>query len=201
MKTQEYAIRDSDVLQAAQKRLLEKRKRESIGSIVPLPERHAEAERDVPEVAPCSSASEDDSPWTLLPPGEYTLAFLDETKFFHPIWKRVVWNISMKIMDEGAHFGKLIPYYLNAIPKKERPKPGRYITSAFLIAAEMRPPKDLWRRRPSWFMGGCAFRARVRTSKRDSHGVELPEAGHKSKVECLLERVAGTPPCLRGGKP
>ena len=147
------------------------------------------------------TGSEGEDSWPLVPPGEYTLAFAGETRFFHPIWKRTVWHISMKIMDEGEHFGKIIPYYLNAIPKGKRPTSGWYITSAFLIATETRPPKDLWRRHPQSFMEGCAFLARVKTAKRDSHGVELPEAGHKSKVECLVKRVAGIPPCLGGKKP
>ena len=139
----------------------------------------------------------DDSP-VLVPPGEYELAFVSDEKFYNPIWRRWIWNISMKIMDAGEHFGKVIPFYLDAIPMGKRPTSGWYISSAFLIATERRPPKDLCRRRPRSFMDGCVFRAQVKTSMRDSHGVKLPEAGHKSKVTCLVERIAGTPPCLTG---
>jgi hypothetical protein len=137
----------------------------------------------------------DDWP-VLVPPGEYDLAFVSEEKFYNPLWRRWVYCILMKIMDTGEHFGKIIPFYLNAIPKDKRPTTGRYIYSAYLVSTERRPPKDLWRRRPSSFMDGCVFRAKVRTSMTDSHGVKLPEAGHKSKVKCLVERIAGTPPCL-----
>ena len=139
----------------------------------------------------------DDWP-VLVPPGEYELAFVSDEKFYNPIFGRWIWNISMKIMDAGEHCGKIIPFYLDAIPMGKRPTSGWYISSAFLIATERRPPKDLCRRRPRSFMDGCVFRAQVKTSMRDSHGVKLPEAGHKSKVKCLVERIAGTPPCLTG---
>jgi hypothetical protein len=202
-RPQEYHTDDEGNLQAAQERLEERRAQQGIGAVVPLRNRAvgAPGEPQTPEQANVAQEAEDEANWPFVPPGEYSVAFVSETRFFHPVWKRVVWNISMKIIDEGEHFGTVVPYYLNAIPKGGRPRSGRYITSAFLVATEIRPPKDFWRRRPSSFMEGCVFRARVRTSKKDSHGVELPEAGHKSKVECLLKRIAGTPPCLRADKP
>lgn len=173
-------------------------------AVVPLAHRRRRSEAASAKILkiPRAKPESDTEDWpVLVPPGEYNLAYVSDKSFTHPVWKRKVWNISMKIIDPGEHFGKVISYYLNSIPNDQRPTPGWHITSAFIIATSRKPPKDLSRRRPRSFMECCVFRARVKTSKKDSHGVELPEVGHKSKVECLIERISGSPPYLGGAKP
>jgi hypothetical protein len=165
-------------------------------NVVPLP-----PTRGTSKLCPSSEAklqAEHEENWPFVPPGEYTVAFLKDEKI--TIWKRSVWVVSMQIMDEGEHYEKIIPYYLNALPKEKRPTPGWYISSAFDKGTGRKPPKDLWRRRPRSFLADCIFRARVRSIKKDSLGVERSEGAYTSRVQCLLERIAGTPPCLRGEK-
>ncbi len=142
--------------------------------------------------------AEHDENWPFVPPGEYTVAFVKDEKI--SIWKRSVWVVSMQIIDLGVHIGIVLPYYLNALPKGKRPTPGWYISSAFDKGTGRKPPKDLWRRRPRSFLADCIFRARVRSIKKDSLGVERSEGAYTSRVECLLERITGTPPCLGGEK-
>ena len=135
-----------------------------------------------------------DESWTLVPPGEYTVGFLAEEKF--SFFSRLCWVVTMQIVDSGEFAEVRLPFYLNAIPKGKSPTPGWSVCSAFLVATERRPPKDLWRLRPRTYLADCLFRARVRTIKRDSKHVELPEAGHHSRIDCLLQRIEGCPPYL-----
>ena len=138
---------------------------------------------------------ENDASWTFVPPGEYEVAFVSEERA--RVWNRQVWFVKMRIVTLGEHLGSLLLYPLNALPKGKRPTTGHYICSAFLIATERRPPKNLWRLRPSSFLSECVFSARIRTIEKDSKGVVLPPAGHHSRVDCLLKRLSGLPPHLR----
>ena len=138
-----------------------------------------------------------DTHWPFVPPGDYEVAFESETK--RRLYGRDLWVVQMKII-EGDYAGVVLPWYLNAIPKGKRPTPAFYLCSAFAIATDRRPPKDLWRRRPSCFLKGCSFLARVRSITRDSKHVERPAAAHTSRVDCLLERTAGSSEYLLAGK-
>jgi hypothetical protein len=198
MAGEEYQTSDENVLQAAQKRLEQRRAQRGEGSVVPLPKRAVGSHGDAPSQALPATDADDDSHWPFVPPGEYQLAFVSERKV--PMWGRPVWFVQMRIIDGGAHFGTTLPWPLNAIPEGKRPTPGWDISSAFAVATNRRPPKDLCRRRPKSFLGGCVFRARIRTIKKNSRGVELPPGAHHSRVDCLIERISGTPPYLRGGK-
>jgi hypothetical protein len=139
----------------------------------------------------------DDDYWPFIPPAEYQMVYAREDK--QKMFGRTVWIVQMRVI-EGEHTGVALPWYLNAIPKGKRPTPGFHLCSAFAIATERRPPKDLWRRRPSSFLKGCAFLARVRSITRDSHHVERPAAAHVSRVDCLLERTVGCSEYLLAGK-
>jgi hypothetical protein len=114
------------------------------------------------------------------------------------MWGRAVWFVQMQIVEPGEHFGIAIPWPLNAISKGKRPTPGMDLANAFDVGTGRKPPKDLWRRRPSSFLRGCVFRGRVRSITKTSRGVERSSASHYSRVECLIERISGPPPYLRG---
>ena len=198
MASEEYQSSDANALHAPQKPPEGQRVQRGEGSVVPLPKRAVESHSVAPSEALPTSEAEDDSHWPLVPPGEYQLAFVSERKV--PMWGRPVWFVRMKIVDPGEHFGIVLPWPLNAIPEGKRPTPGMDFTNAFNAATERKPPKDLWRRRPRSFLDGCVFRTRVRSITRTFRGVERPPAGHYSRVECLIERISGTPPYLGGGK-
>lgn len=151
----------------------------------------SEAEVRISEEAADSART--DADWPHVPPGDYEVSFVGEFKA--RLFGRDVWVVRMRV-TAGEHAGVTLPWYLNAIPKGKRPTSGFNLCSAFLIATERRPPLDLWRRRPSSFLKDCAFIARVRTKTRDRHHVELPEAGHSSKIECLVKCTAGHPKYL-----
>jgi hypothetical protein len=139
---------------------------------------------------------------TLAEPGVYQVAF-DREERARP-WGRDVWYIHMKIVEPGEHHGKPVLFPLSGLPRKKRPRRGFKLVSSFIIATGRKPPRDLWRMKPSQFLSGCVFTAMLRTSSKNANGVTLPEAAHYSKVDYLVERVSGAPPYLmriKGNKP
>jgi hypothetical protein len=198
MASEDYHTNDEGVLQAAQKRPDERRAQQGGGSIVPLPSRAVKSHGGAPSSALPTTEAEDDSHWPFVPAGEYQIAFVSDRKV--PMWGRPVWFVRMRIVDPGEHFGIVLTWPLNAIPEAKRPTPGWDIANAFAAATDRKPPKDLWKRRPRSFLDGCVFLARVCTITRTSRRVELPPAAHKSRVECLIKRITGSPPYLRGGR-
>ena len=188
---------EENVFQAAQKRLEQRRTQPGKGSVVPLTMRPVESHEDSPIEAFPTTEAEDDLARPLVPPGEYQIAFVSESKA--KMWGRSVWYVRMRIVDPGEYFGIVLLWPLNAIPEGKRPTPGTDFADAFDKATECRLPKDLWRRRPRSFLSGCVFQARVRSITRTFRGVERSQAGHYSRVECLIERISGEPPYVRGG--
>lgn len=196
MTDQDYHTSNESVLQGTQKQFYERRAQQGGGSIVPLPNSTEERHRDAPGSALPTTETEDDGHWPLIPPGEYHLAFVSNRKV--RMWGRLVWFVRMQVVESDEYSGIVLPWPLNAIPDGKRPTPGWDIANAFAVATDRKPPKDLWRRRPRSFLDGCVFLARVCTITRTSRRVELPPAAHKSRVECLIKRIAGSPPYLRG---
>ena len=133
---------------------------------------------------------------TLVPPGEYIVGFLGgEEKF--PYRGRVCWCCRWQILDEGPYSGLTLYNWFN-IPKPGAPiRPSHALWIAYVVATGLRPPKDLAEHRPSWFLGDCQFRAKVRTVDKDSNGVKRPDAASYSRVAFLIELVEGLPPCLQ----
>ena len=196
MRSSRYQNGDESVLETAQE-LLQQRQAHKV---VPLSNKAAEAPVG-PQAAGrrhSDEGCEDDAHWPFVPPGEYIMVFVREKRLkWH--WGRSVWVVWMRI-TVGEHIGTLIPLWINALPDRKRPTRGWKISSVFAVATDRKPPKDLWRRRPGSFLRDCVFRGKVRTVKKDQFGVELPDGAHTSVVHCLIERLAGTPPYLRGGK-
>ena len=122
------------------------------------------------------------------------MAYVSDERF-RP-FGRTVWNVRMQIVDDGEHFAKRLPFYLNSLARGKR-APSSHFVMAWATATHRKPPKDLWRRRPRWFLAGCYFRAYVCTITKNAKQVEYPPALHRSRVGHLIELVAGVPPCLR----
>ena len=133
---------------------------------------------------------------TLVPDGEYEVAFRRAEKFRYR-GGRQVWAIHMAIVSQGEHLGKPILFFLNAVPKGKKPTPGWRLVSTYEQATGLRPPKHLWRLHPKEFLEGCIFEASVKAGDRDSDGAERPKAARYSKVRFLRVRLMGTPPCIR----
>ena len=131
-----------------------------------------------------------------IPPGEYEVGYVRAKRL--PMWGRPRWAITFQVVKDGPAFGTHLVLWVPAVPKGKRPSPGMAMASLYVIATGLPPPRDLWRRKPREILSDCYFRARVVMARRDSRRVERPEAASYSKIECLLERTAGTPPLLRG---
>ena len=93
--------------------------------------------------------------------------------------------------------GLLLYSWFNIPPKAKRITPGFDMAKAWTVSTGTRPPSDLRRHRPSYFLGDCQFRAAVRTVGQDSNQVKRAEEASYSRVDHLIERTEGTPPRLR----
>ena len=133
---------------------------------------------------------------TLVPPGEYTVGFLRiEEKF--PYYGRMCWRCRWQILDEGPYSGRILFSWFN-LPEPGAPlRPSHRIWQTYVVATSLRPPKDLAEHRPSWFLSDCLFRAKVRTVDKDPNGVKRPDTANYSRVDYLIERIEGCPPCLQ----
>jgi hypothetical protein len=133
----------------------------------------------------------------LVPQGEYEVFFAEEKRISW--FNRQVWLCVFRI-SEGEYAGVVLPMWLNIPPGRQPIRRGHAMAQAYVVSTGRRPPRDLGRSRPSWFLGDCAFLAYVRTVRRDMNGVERPEEASYSRVNHLIKRTAGTPPCLRARK-
>jgi hypothetical protein len=132
---------------------------------------------------------------TLIPDGDYDLAFVSEKKV--KPFGRWSWFVVMKVVSHDEHEGKQLLFPLSMIPLGTPPRRSFAIVKAYAVVTRRKPPKDFRRRRPSGFLADCIVSARIRTIKRDSNGVEMAEALHYSRVAYLKSLVAGAPRCLR----
>jgi hypothetical protein len=132
---------------------------------------------------------------TILPDrSEAIVALLDEDcrTAFH----RRVWLVRFRIV-EGEKAGALISWWLRALDKGKGVSRASAIATSFVASTGLRPPRDLARRRPSWWLADSLFRVRTRQVRRDIHKVARPEEASYSVVEAILERLEGSPPALQ----
>ncbi len=133
---------------------------------------------------------------SLVPPGEYIVGFLrNEEKYL--FYGRTCWRCRWQILGDGEYSGLFLYNWFN-LPEADAPiRPGHAFYQAYVVATGLRPPKDLAEHRPSWFLGDCQFRAKVRTVGKDPNGVKRPDAASYSRVDFLIKRIEGLPPCLQ----
>ncbi len=130
-----------------------------------------------------------------VPSGRYLAAYLGATKFNFKGTDR--WAVTFSIVQPGDHFGVLLNLYLYYPRSGRRSTKGSQWRMAYETATERKAPRDLVRHSPEWFLSGCEFEVRVIDVKTNSHGVVRPKHLVSSKIEAILRRTAGTPPCLR----
>jgi hypothetical protein len=159
--------------------------------------------RPVEIAAPTAEQDDNDSFDPRVPPGLYDARFRDDKRV--QLFGRDVWVIRWRLTSELesapseaaiATNGITLRMFLTALGKNVKPRSGHAITCAYCIATGLRPQSDLWRRRPSWFLKDCVFRVRVRDIQKDQFSVTRPEGARYSRVQALVQRVAGCPPCL-----
>ena len=94
-------------------------------------------------------------------------------------------------------FGRPLYGWFN-LPQPDQPiKRDHALWKAYVVATGLLPPASIVDHRPRWFLGDCQFRAKVRTVSRDSNGVKRPDSASYSRVDFLIERIEGVPPCLQ----
>jgi hypothetical protein len=153
--------------------------------------------------APTAEQDDNDAFDPRVPPGLYDARFRDDKRV--ALFGRDVWVIRWRLTSELesapsevaiATNGITLRMFLTALGKNVKPRSGHAIACAYCIATGLRPQSDFWRRRPSWFLKDCVFRVRVRDIQKDQFSVTRPEGARYSRVQALVERVAGCPPCL-----
>jgi hypothetical protein len=148
--------------------------------------------------APIDQADADDALATLLPEhAEVVVGLIGEARrvAFH----RSVWLLRFRIVEAEhvEHVGRVIAWWLRALEKHKSVSRASAIATSFVAATGLRPPRDLARRRPSWWLTDAHYRVRTRQVRRDVHKVARAEAASYSVVDCVLERVGGAPPALQ----
>jgi len=138
----------------------------------------------------------DDALATLLPEGaEVSVAYHDEQR--RNMYHRIVWLVRMRIVD-GEHEGRLIAWWMRALDTSHRRvSRGSVVATSYVAATGLRPPRDLARRRPSYWLADAIYRVRTRLVTRDTHGIDRPVSASYSVVEAIVQREAGYPPALR----
>lgn len=153
------------------------------------------ADREPPPLPPEDERDLRDLYAAPLPEGEYIVGFISDQRQSN--FGKDSYKILMEV-TEGAESGRRILFPVPCIPNKKRPRPNFKYCATWVACTGRRPPKDLWKRRPRNFMKDCVFRASVSTVTKDSKGAIRPIQLRYSRIDQILERVAGTPPCLSG---
>ncbi|MGH0033924.1 MAG: hypothetical protein ACQGVK_02735 [Myxococcota bacterium] len=128
--------------------------------------------------------------FTRVAAGSYVVGLISCRK--RVLYRSPRWQTTWRIV-EGPEAGKELFFFIPALPKGGRPKPGYKMYGVYCIATDRRPPRDLWRRNPESFLRGALFEARVGQMKQDFQGTEIPEPARYSVIRVLVRRVDGCP--------
>jgi hypothetical protein len=133
---------------------------------------------------------------TLVPEGEYSVAFLRCEDGI--AYGEARWFVHCQIIDEGQYQGLPLIRYYNKPRGKILPRT-HHLWLDYTALFGRRPPKNL---KPEQFLKGSAMRAQVITVRHTTRGKkreELPKALHHSKIEWFLKFDAG--PNIPGNRP
>jgi len=107
------------------------------------------------------------------------------------------WLVEMRI-HSGPYEGRHLLYAVACLPEKRRPKPSfKFCELYAAVSGGRRLPKDLWRRSPRNLLAGAILRVRVATVKKNAIGKSKPENLWYSKIDKVIDIIAGTPPAFR----
>ena len=152
-----------------------------------------DARTDTHESLGRESQSIDDE--ALVPDGEYEVAFLREKKY-RAYGGKWLWLVEFQIAN-GPFLGSKLPIWFRLPVDGDQMRRAHAMSQAWVNATGLPPPRNLGRFRPSRFLSDCILLARVRAVVRDSHGVKRPREASYSRIDHLISREAGIPPCLR----
>lgn len=133
----------------------------------------------------------------LAPDADALVVFHDECR--KVMFRRQTWIVRMRII-EGDHAGRLIAWWLRALPTDDRlrriPR-GSAICAAFVAATGLLPPRDLARRKPSYWLADAQFIVATRQVLTDVNKAKRSAAASYSVVAFVRERLVGSPPALQ----
>ena len=132
---------------------------------------------------------------TVIPDGEYSVAFLSEEQF--RLYTTYRWAVVMRIA-EGDHAGLPIFFFLNVPPLRKRRTPSAKLSIAYEAVTGKRAPAQIAKRRPGSFLADKLLVGQTRTVKRNSHGEGRPADARYSVIARLLPQHM--PQTKRGGK-
>jgi hypothetical protein len=136
---------------------------------------------------------------TRVPDSEYLVAYVAQE--LARSFGRTFWVVIFQIVQEGPFFGLPLRRFYNLPAPGRKLRRGSNLFTEYVVATGRRPPPDPHRLRPGQFLQGCEFLARVVTVTRDKNQVVRPQELHYSRIDALLRRTSGIPPCLRRGTP
>ena len=129
---------------------------------------------------------------TLVPPGEYRVAF--EKCAEGVVYGSPRFFVHCRITTDGEHQGKPLMRFYNVPPRGRRIARSSGLYRDYVSVIGRRPPKTF---KPVDFLKGCEVLAKVvtvaRTQGPNGRWKETPEEIHYSKIESILERTAGWP--------
>ena len=143
---------------------------------------------------------------TQIADGKYLVVYLGHQ--LTKRWRREIYDIAFRVVDvlevpKGADttnaIGALIPYFLNRPAKLRRGASSlrnKFAIDWRLITDRL-PPRDLRHVDPGDLYGNCTLAVRVQRIGKDARGRELPRSASYSAVAEVIERIDGTPPCMR----
>jgi hypothetical protein len=131
---------------------------------------------------------------TRVPEGDnYVVGLVRAERY---LWyKRKTLRLTFQIVSPQEHMGEPLYCWVN-VPEKQA-TPAHALSRLYVAATGRKSPRNLGRLDPRSYLADSYFQARVRTVRRDMDHVERPPEASYSRVDRLLKRVEGTPPCLR----
>lgn len=138
-------------------------------------------------------AASKDPRQTVIPEGEYEVAFLrwEQGKAFG---SRLTWFGHFKVVELGDYFGEPLVRYWNA-PNKTIARNSNLGLDYMAVVGRRPPSTGL---KPHMFLTNCTVRAKIVMVKTNSRSTdELPEECWYSKIDQITGLLNGTPPCLQ----
>jgi hypothetical protein len=131
---------------------------------------------------------------TIVPEGKYEVAFIRCEE--GTAYREKRWFGHFEIVDLGnQHHGKPVLRFWN-IPKGRVARTSNLFRD-YVAVTNRRPPMQGIK--PDKFLKGCIVEVEVVTVEHRNEGrqrIKFPESCHYSKINRILRRTAGTPPCL-----
>jgi hypothetical protein len=127
---------------------------------------------------------------TVIPDGEYSVAFLSQERF--RLYSSFRWAVVMRIV-EGEYLGLPLLFFFNIPRLRKWRTPSAKLSLAYEAATGKRAPARIAKVRPESFLTGNLLVARTRTVGRDSNGESRPVDARYSVIDRLVPQSVSRP--------